>query len=264
MTSKIQFCVFEKKHDEPSGSGYCQKLETFFRASDFRAYEVKFVIPFSAPKGKLPYIILEDGKTVADSHFIIRHLIREGKIRDLDAELTPVQKAESRAWQAWIEELVYPATVWTRVGYPENLAVLKKEAFQNVPFGIRHFLHFYMPRRIQNALIGHGVGRHSREEVDSIIEEFVKSLVIRLQESTAQGKGSFFHGTSPTIIDCVVYGFLANALQLKSNPTYTALILEREVLREYVARGTRLWFPEYTGILEMVSTGESIGNSDSK
>jgi len=136
MPAEIQFYAFEKKVEEPSGSGYCQKLETFLRASGYTSYEVKFTSPFKAPKGKLPYITLDSGsskQTIADSHFIIRHLIKEGRVKDLDAELTPVQKAESRAWQAYIDELVYPAAVWTRFAYPENLEILKQEAFANTP-----------------------------------------------------------------------------------------------------------------------------------
>lgn len=245
----IQFCVFEKAHDEPSGSGYCQKLETFFRACNHGDYEVKFTTVFKAPKGKLPYIII-DGKPVADSHFIIRYLIREGKIKDLDAGLTPLQRAESRSWQAYIEELVYPATLWTRFAYPENWAILKEEIFGRVPFPLNLILQWIITRRVGNGLKGHGVGRHSREEVDSIIEDFVKNLVVRLDAA----EGNFFHGSTPTIIDCVVYGFLANALKMRSNPTYTGLILKSETLRQYVARGTRLWFPEYTGLLQMVES----------
>jgi len=250
MPAEIQLCVFEKKFEEPSGSGYCQKLETFFRACEYTKYEVVHSTISKAPKGKLPFIILDGKQHIADSHFIIRHLIREGRIKDLDKEagLTPIQRAESRAWQAYMEELVYPAAVWTRFAYPENFEILKQEVFNSVPILIRWILLPVIKSRVRKGLIGHGVGRHSREEVDSIIEDFVENLTTRLHASN----GDFFHGKSPSVIDCVVYGNLVNALQMKSNPTYTKLILSKEILKAYIARGTRLWFPEYTGILEMV------------
>lgn len=245
---RLQLCVFKKEHDKPSGSGYCQKLETFLRASDYRDYEVKFTTQFTAPKGKLPYINI-DGKPVADSHFIIRYLIREDKVRDLDASLSLAQKAESRAWQAYIEELIYPATVWTRVYTPVNQAALMKEACANVPFILRPLVTLLIPGRIKKGLRAHGVGRHTPEEVDSILEDFISNLVVRLKET----EGDFFHGSTPTIIDTIVYGFLVNALATQSNPGYTSLILESRDLREYIARGTRLWFPEYTRTLQMVA-----------
>ena len=250
MPAEIQLCVFEKKFEEPSGSGYCQKLETFFRACEYTKYEVVHSTISKAPKGKLPFIILDGKQHIADSHFIIRHLIREGRIKDLDQEagLTPVQLAESRAWQAYIEELVYPAAGWTRFAYPENFEILKQEAFAKVPIPIRWILIPRVKSRVKKSLIIQGVGRHSQEEVDSIIEDFVENITARLHASN----GEFFHGKSPSVIDCVMYGNLVNALRMKSNPAYIKLILSKEILKAYIACGTRLWFPEYAGILEMV------------
>jgi glutathione S-transferase len=255
MPAIIQLCVFEKKHDEPSSSGFCQKLETFFRACDYSDYESKFTTGLKAPKGKLPYIIIDD-KPIADSHFIIQYLIKEQKIKDLDAGLTPVQRAESRAWQAYIEELVFPAAVWTRVAYPENLPIVREELFSNLPVIIKQLVQWLIPRKLKSGLVAHGVGRHSREEVDSILEDFTKNLDARLKGSS----GPFFHGATPTIIDCVIYGFLTSGLGMRSNPSYSRFILESEELSRYVARCTRLWFPEYTHILEMVDSEETTGN----
>jgi hypothetical protein len=255
MPATIQLCVFEKRNDEPSGSSYCQKLETYFRACDYRDYENKFTVPFVAPKGKLPYIII-DNKPIADSHFIIRYLIREGKIRDLDADagLTPVQRAESRAWQAYIDELIYPATVCSRFSTPENWTILKEEAFGKLPFFLKWIIPSIIYSRVSKGLIGHGVGRHTKEEVNSILEDYIQNLCVRLEASD----GVFFHGKSASLIDCVVYGSLVNALKMRSNPELTKLILPREVLRKYISYCTHLWFPEYTGILEMVGDGNSV------
>lgn len=261
MANKIQLCGFEKAHDEPSGSGYCQKLETFLRATGYTSYEVKFANVFSAPKGKLPYIILHQGdkqETIADSSFIIRHLLSNGITKDLDEEagLTPAQKAESRAYQAYIEELVYPATVWTRFAFPENWEVLKVETFGKIPFFIRPIIQYIVRNRVKGGLIGHGVGRHSHEEVESILADYIENLCVRLDPQVS--KGDWFHGEKVSNIDCVIYGFLANALHMKSNPGYKKLILERKLLKEYVERGTRLWFPEYTNILAMVVDVSSV------
>ena len=112
----LQFYAFQKPYDQPSASGYCQKLETFFRATDFRDYEPHFTLPFRAPKGKLPYVVFE-GQTIPDSHFIVQHLVKTKKVPDLDASLTPSQRAETRAWQAYVEELIYPAAVFSRLAH---------------------------------------------------------------------------------------------------------------------------------------------------
>jgi hypothetical protein len=66
---------------------------------DFVRFNKGFEAPRDQPRKhpKLPYIIV-DNKPVAHSHFIIQYLIKNGKMRDLDAGLTPVQRAESCAW----------------------------------------------------------------------------------------------------------------------------------------------------------------------
>ena len=245
----LQFFAFEKPHDQPSGSGYCQKLETHLRIANFQNYEMKWTMPFSAPKGKLPYITY-DGETVADSHFIIRHLVQTRAVRDLDEGLSPAQRAESRAWQAYIEELVYPAVLQIR-SIPENFEELKKEIFDWVPWVIRPFLAWWARRTILTNLRGHGVGRHTTAEVNSILQEFVTSLTAALEAKIGPSQ-PFFHGKEPTAIDAVIYGFLTNALGTLSNPSYSSLILESSTLRNYIARNTKLWFPEYRRILEMV------------
>jgi len=249
MPSPVQLFVFQKETEEPSGSAFCQKLETYFRVCDFKDYKVKFTAPPKAPKGKLPYIIV-DGKTIADSHFIIRYFTENGKMRDLDANLTAFQRADSRAWQGYLEEFIYPATGWTRFGYPENYVHLKEEAVGKAPWFVRVLIFPLVGRNVRKSLIAHGVGRHSRQEVDGIIKECVHNLAERL--NTSQGK--FFHGSEPTLIDCTIYGVLVNVLRMKSNPGFTEAVLANHVLCEYVAHGTRLWFPEYKGIIEMLSS----------
>jgi glutathione S-transferase len=244
----IKFFCFEKDPNHPSPSGYCQKLDTFFHATKFTNVTVHHTLPMRGPKGKLPYIELEhSGKTetIADSHFIVSKLIKENIIPDPDSSLTPSQRADSRAWQAWTEELVYPATVHTRWSRPANYEVMKSNL--TAPSWIRPVIAMYLRRNIVNALWGHGVARHSDGEVDQILREYIDGLEGRL------GEGDYFHGTVPTLVDIVVYAFLVNALEVKGNPEYTELILASERLKRYVSKLTSLWFPNYESIIKLVS-----------
>jgi len=259
MSRTIQLYVVPKEHSEPSNSAFCQKLETFFRAADVRDYTPVFSAPLGAPKGKLPYIVVESddhtSTTIADSHFIIQYLIRERLAKDLDTDagLTDTQRAESRAWQAYMEELAFPAIILQRWTYPSNRTNLTKDILEGTSFPIKQFFRWILVRRMKKNLQGHGVGRHSEEEVNSLIEEFMKNLIVRL-DSPKSREGGFFHGEEPTTIDCVLYGFLVNGLRMTSTPLFTGLILASETLRGYVERGTKRWFPEYSGILKMVGS----------
>lgn len=243
----IKFYCFEKETNEPSASGFCQKLESFLRATGHTDYTLHKTFPNSAPKGKLPYIeLVRDGKTetIADSHFIIRHLIENNVVPDLDKNLTAAQRADSRAWQAWTEELLYPAVVWQRWAIPANFAAIK--AILPVPAVVRWFVAWYLRRSILNSFWGHGVGRHSDEERERLVREYAEGLEARLEGT------EYFHGSEPTTIDTVLYGFLANSIVQPANPEFSALVLGSERLKKYTAGLTRKWFPEYEGLLELV------------
>jgi hypothetical protein len=103
----VTLYAFAKPSDRPSSSGYCQKLETYLRFSSI-PYIQRDTLPIYAPKGKLPYI--EDGHKaqIADSHFIIRHLIKKGICDDLNvkAGLSKAQIAEENAFRLAWEEMV--------------------------------------------------------------------------------------------------------------------------------------------------------------
>lgn len=269
-TYKIDVHCVPKEPDQPSPSGFCQKLETVFRASGFTDYQLKFSYPHQGPKGKVPWIVLHtssitlsDGsqskagsETIADSHFITQHLVKQGIIPDLDAGLTASQKADSRAWQAYTEELNYTAIVWTRWFIPSNFQIMRR-VFSSVPIPIRWILEWFIYGRVKAATYAAGVGRHSKEEIISIMERWVGDL----RDHFVEKDTPWFHGDKPTYIDCVLYGMLANVLGQECNPEITAMILSGngvgkdkggEVLRDYVKRGTKLWFPEYEQILRVV------------
>jgi len=243
----IDFFQFAKGPNGPSPSGYCQKLETFLRAVNFTNYTLKDTVPIFAPKGKLPYVVLHDEEktiTIADSHFIIKHLISSRLVSDPDESLTPAQRADSRAWQTWTEELAYPAIVHTRWSRPANYAIMKNSL--PMPWLAKPMVGAYFQRVVTKALYGHGVGRHSEREIDELLKEYVDGLEARL------GEDRFFHGENPTMVDIIVYGFLANALGEAANPEYTNMILACERIRNYIAELTRRWFPEYEKISKMV------------
>jgi glutathione S-transferase len=244
----IKFYCFPKELNAPSTSGYCQKLETFLHATGFSNYTLQTILPTSAPKGKLPFIELEhDGKCekIADSHMIVKHLILTKVTDDPDASLTAAQRADSRAWQAWTEELIYPALSYTRWGRPTNFAIISRNL--PVPGLVRPILARYLRWKILRSLWGHGVGRHSDEEIDQLLREYVDGLEARLE------RDDYFHGKEPTLVDVVVYAFLANAIGSEANPEYRTMVLSSERLKRYTADLTKRWFPNYETLLSVVT-----------
>lgn len=240
----IKFYCFAKDAASTSVSGYCDKLEALFRASGFTDYTLVHTNAFSAPKGKLPYIeYTKDGKTetIADSHFITRYLADNNIINNLDKNLTAAQRADSRAWQSWFEDLIYGAVAHERYFKPENFAATR--AALPVPWFIRPFLGWYLRRKFLRTLWDSGIGRHSEEERNELAREFFDGLEVRLKDV------EYFHGNEPTSIDAILCGLLANTVARPGNPHTTAMITKNKRLRRYLRTMLQMWFPEYKVLL---------------
>ncbi|EPQ61125.1 hypothetical protein GLOTRDRAFT_69355 [Gloeophyllum trabeum ATCC 11539] len=231
----------------PSSSGFCQKLDSYLRATSI-PYENVPSYPFSAPKGKLPYITTPKGEVIPDSHFIIQHLKASGVSKDLDAELTPAQKGDSRAWQGWLEEVVYPCMVYERwvddAGYAQTAA-----GFNTIPWPFRAIVPWYFRRRITGRLKAQGTGQHSLEEVHTLEKEFVDALDAKFSD----GREYFHQTATPTEVDVFIYGFLVNGLSQRSNAYFNKLVLGKVAIKGFVRRMLERLHPEYEGIRKMLN-----------
>jgi len=240
-----------KKPNHPSSSGFCQKLETFLRYSKISC-ELRETFPFKAPKGKVPYAeIIHNNQTVSipDSHFIIQYLVDKDLIEDPDelAGLTTAQRAESRAFQALLEEVLYYSIVYDRWSIDENYVVTARENFGSSPWILQSFLSWFFRRRVTSTLYSAGMGRHSPEEVHRLQKEAFEALEVKYA-----GHRYLHGGEVPSRIDLTVYGFLANALSTDGNPYFTNLVLKSKAMRSFVEEMTSNLFPEYEELLAKV------------
>ncbi|KAK6334456.1 hypothetical protein TWF730_003670 [Orbilia blumenaviensis] len=246
--------AFEKREGMPTASGYCQKIECYFRFAGVK-YTQQDTLPFKAPKKKLPYVDI-GGVVVPDSQFIVRY-VKEKGLADLDksAGLTELQIAESLAYRGFWEEAIYPAIVRSRWFDKENEAVISHEVFGGLPFFIRIPLHWWFRRSLVNRLIAQGIGRHSDAETEVILREALESLETRL---TPTGNAvEWFHKTAtPADIDAVLIAMLVNICGTNSNPFCKKIVLESSVLRGYMKRAVEGWFPEFVTLLEEIKSAE--------
>ncbi|KZO90126.1 hypothetical protein CALVIDRAFT_542966 [Calocera viscosa TUFC12733] len=242
----LKLFVFEKPLSEPSHSYFCNKAECYFRATGLE-YSVEHTLPFSAPKGKLPFVEFPDGEKLPDTFFIIRRLVSTGQCKDLDASLTPVQRADSLAWQGWIDDRIYPATVWTRFGNDQNWNEMYNETFGTIPFGLRQAIAWYMRRGAKASLWGHGIARHSDEEVQEILQGFLDAVQAKLD--IVGEEGWLMGGDSPSMVDVCVYAWCANCLNTAANPFISEGVLKNHKLKGWLEKKTMTWFPEYENLL---------------
>lgn len=110
-TSKAALKLLVYRNSQVSGrynsSPFVNKLETRLRLAGI-PYRTLFGTRKQAPRGKVPYIGFEDNdELIADTTFILRRLVDDGVLPDLNASLTPAQKAQDLAIRALLEDKLY-------------------------------------------------------------------------------------------------------------------------------------------------------------
>ncbi len=156
-----------------------------------------------APKGKLPYIN-DEGKIVADSTFIRDYVDQKYGI-DLDQELSAEQRATAWAFEKMCEDHLYWPVLDIRWLIEENFNRGPAVFFKSIPAPMRFFITKMIRSQIQKRLVGHGMGKHSREERAALADRDLKAM------SDYLGTKKYFMGDKPTSVDATIFSFFTNA-----------------------------------------------------
>ncbi len=157
-----------------------------------------------APKGKLP-ILVDDGKMIPDSSFIRFH-IEKTRHFDFDTSLSARDRGHAWALEKMLEDHLYWCVVRDRWTVDENFERGPKNFFNGVPALIRPLIVSMIRRKVGRNLAGHGMGRHSFEEMAQLSERAVASL------SDILGDRPYIMGDKPCGADATVFGFISSAL----------------------------------------------------
>ena len=221
MAEKLQTTPTVFRGSPKSGvyvwSPFVTKLEARLRFDDIK-YRVGGGSPKSAPRGKIPYIEVEQNGTLeqlGDSTLITHKLVDEGAITDLNARLSPFQKAHDLAIRALLEDKVYFYS--TREKWWDHYEIMRSNVLGFLPWPIQWLVGLIAYRGISTALYGQGTGRYTAEEVAIFKHEAweaVNSLVTEAKKAGKNETGPFWvlGGEEPTEADATLFGFIASAL----------------------------------------------------
>jgi len=223
----------------PNASPFCMKVETYLRMAGLSYQLNNRGLLTKAPKGKLPFID-EDGVVIGDSSLIIAHLKRQHG-DPLDAGLSPGQQAQALAWQRLFEENLYWAVVYTRWIEPQGFARTRQVFFGRMPGLLRLVIPGLARRTIRRELWGHGMGRHSPEEIMAIGCDDISAVAAFL------GDEPFFLGLQPTTLDATAYAFLANLLWAPIDSPLQRHARQLPNLEAYCRRMQARYYPETIG-----------------
>lgn len=82
----------------------------------------------------------------------------------------------------------------------------KRAIFGMMPAGIRNLVATYVRRLIRKQIWGHGLGRHSEDEIYRVGQQELTAL------SDFLGEKPYFMGGKPTTLDASAFGILVNIL----------------------------------------------------
>ena len=233
----ITLYQFEPAFGLPNASPFCMKLETWLRMAQlpFDAPRVNLRDIGKAPKGKMPYIV-DGGKILADSTFIIDHLTATYGVR-LDGWLSAEQRAVALAFQRLIEENLYWAVVHSRWFEPQGWALTRKAFFGKLTGPLKWLIPALTRRGLRRQMHGHGMGRHSDAQIHAIGRRDITALAEFL------GDKPYFLGDAPCNLDATAYAFLANLLWAPVESTLKQHARQYPQLQAYCQRMRSQYYP---------------------
>lgn len=232
----ITLYTFGPNFGLPDPSPFVTKADVLLKLSglDYKTNTRGF---YKAPKGKLPYI-KDDGVLIADSAHIRWHLEAKYNI-DFSPGLTSQQRAISTALERMCEEHLYWAIVYERWSDDANFNKGPRQYFKDVPRFLRPLVIVKVRRQIQRDLWGHGLGRHSKDEITQHATSDLQAL------SDFLGDNPWLMGANPTAGDATVFSFVTSAMADFFDGPVGDAARAHDNLVAYRDRGMNLWFPDF-------------------
>jgi glutathione S-transferase len=200
----IKLYQFPPAFGVPNASPFCIKAGILLKMAGLDYENIVSANPSKGPKGKLP-AIEDNGKTIGDSELIRLHIERQYGI-DFDKGLDARERALAHAFARLLEERTYWAMVYGRWIDERNWPTLHAGFFGSMPPVLRTILPAMFRRKVRGYLHGHGIGRHSQEEIYALGVSDVRAVADWL------GEKPYFMGEAPTGVDATVYAFTENLI----------------------------------------------------
>ena len=186
-----------------SPSPFCLKLELWLRLAGLPYRAKGDYDPIRAPKGKAPWVTLDDGTTLSDSSHIIDALTERHGVT-LDDGMDDTDRATAVLLQRTIEEHLYFALLYMRWQDPDGWATYRRTYFDVAfPKPMRWVMPPMARRSCLRTLQSQGMGRHSRSEVVSRGARDLAAIAAVLADRP------YALGDTPRSVDATVWSILA-------------------------------------------------------
>ena len=219
--------------DAPSPSPYVAKADMQMQMLGIE-FDRAIADLDSVAKHKAPYV-LDEGAVIEDSSFIRKHF--EAKTgRDLDAGLTPAERATARALSGMLENRLGQIMACERWLIDENFDRGPRQFFAAVPEAMREAVTAQVRDEFRKTMYGAGFGRFSRTELMLLAAEDIAAVAALL------GEKDWLFGDLACAADAVAYGVLAGSATRFFDSDLPDLIEQHANLRAYLDRIGQIYF----------------------
>lgn len=216
----------------PDPSPFPMKVMAFMKLHGIE-YESKPGNVRKAPLGKIPFLE-HKGKQIPDSELILDYLEAEYDLPKDD--LSEEQHAVGHMICRTLEERLYWSVVYSRWIEDESWPVIREKFFAPVPALLRGFIAGKVQKDMLRTLNGHGIGRHSPEQIYDFARRDFAAL------SAILGDKPYLFGDEPTRYDCAVLPFVGGCLQTELPTRFPAIVKSFPNLEGYWNRGKARFF----------------------
>ena|SRR5258706_4111556 len=220
----------------PDPSPFVMKTDVQLKMSGL-PYRFEHGGPQAGPKGKIPFV--EDGDVrIGDSTFIRDHIEKVYGV-DLDRALSSDEKARVWAIERMLEDHLYFALIHSRWLDDENFAKGPAHFFDALPESTREQVRIDARARVRASLHGHGLGRHSNDEIVDLGARTLRAL------STILGQKLFLTGTEPSSVDATAFGMVAGVITPYFNSKLRDTALQHGNLVDYSTRMMARYYGDF-------------------
>lgn len=222
----------------PSPSPFCIKLELLIKMANIPYSNRPDADVRKAPKAKLPYIVVDGTRTIADSELVLRYLKESGQFK-VDEWLSDAQSAQCVAVTRLVEDHLYWLVVDSRWMSDDVWPILRESFFAGLPPVVKSIVPGMVRKQVKRTLYGQGLGRHGRED----LEYFAKKDFAALDGLL--GDKPYLMGDRICSVDATVYGGLSSVYYPDFGTGLKAIALRHPRLVAYCDRITAQFFPTY-------------------
>ena len=178
---------------------------------------------------------------MGDSNLIYKHFIAIGRIKDLDADLSPLEKLHADSFRTFIEEWAHWLRlwdIWTLNFYETRTFMFKASEIKSYPLQV--LLGWLVVRKNKKDFYAQGLGRHSDAEIKQFIAEAVEMMAVFVREETRLADPE-----RPCLVQATLFGFLSTTFFVrKISKVWSKELEKRPELEDWTRKMASKYFPE--------------------